>query len=94
MINFYAELPKSKLFGFWNQLFKFLFTSLNLAFYIFSIEEAVETKQETVQRGLWCCSICTFDNDESMSACEICGVLRYPLVNVRNNNDTKTGTNE
>ncbi|XP_002268387.1 uncharacterized protein LOC100262342 isoform X3 [Vitis vinifera] len=52
--------------------------------------EAVETNQETVRRGIWRCSICTFDNDESMSACDICGVLRYPLVNIRNNNDTKT----
>lgn len=24
-----------------------------------------------------------------MSACDICGVLRHPLVNIRNNNDTK-----
>ncbi|RVW98940.1 Transposon TX1 uncharacterized 149 kDa protein [Vitis vinifera] len=58
--------------------------------YFAAIGEAVETNQETVRHGIWRCSICTFDNDESMSACDICGVLRYPLVNIRNNNDTKT----
>ena len=62
--------------------------------YFAAIGEAVETNQETVRRGIWRCSICTFDNDESMSACDICGVLRYPLVNIHNNNDTKTGINE
>ncbi|KAG0499577.1 hypothetical protein HPP92_004268 [Vanilla planifolia] len=29
---------------------------------------------------LWSCSICTYDNDESLVCCEICGVLRDPLV--------------
>lgn len=40
----------------------------------------VESKPETGKHGIWSCSICTYDNDESMSACDICGVLRNPLV--------------
>ncbi|GMN39819.1 hypothetical protein TIFTF001_009042 [Ficus carica] len=42
--------------------------------------DVVESKPETGKRGIWSCSICTYDNDESMSACDICGVLRNPLV--------------
>ncbi|KAI8547694.1 hypothetical protein RHMOL_Rhmol07G0216200 [Rhododendron molle] len=43
--------------------------------------EAPETKQETTRPGVWRCPICTFDNEDSMSSCDICGVLRNPLVN-------------
>ncbi|KAL3618115.1 hypothetical protein CASFOL_038436 [Castilleja foliolosa] len=39
-------------------------------------------KQEIVKTGVWGCPICTYDNEDSMSACEICGVLRHPLVKV------------
>ncbi|KAM7513672.1 hypothetical protein LguiA_003255 [Lonicera macranthoides] len=49
-----------------------------------------EPKQETIKPGVWHCPICTFDNDESMSACEICGVLRNPLVKSCSNNNTNT----
>ncbi|XVF89490.1 hypothetical protein PTKIN_Ptkin19aG0134100 [Pterospermum kingtungense] len=39
------------------------------------------SKKETTKHSVWRCSICTYDNDETMSACDICGVLRGPLVN-------------
>ncbi|OMO90581.1 hypothetical protein COLO4_19045 [Corchorus olitorius] len=39
------------------------------------------SEEETAKHGVWRCSICTYDNDETMSACDICGVLRGPLVN-------------
>ncbi|KAK4792489.1 hypothetical protein SAY86_022924 [Trapa natans] len=38
----------------------------------------------------WACPICTYDNEESMSACDICGVLRNPLPHTKNNHDKKT----
>ncbi|GMG99284.1 hypothetical protein Nepgr_001124 [Nepenthes gracilis] len=39
---------------------------------------------EKVKPGLWRCSICTYDNDESMSCCDICGVFRVPPSNSGN----------
>ncbi|GAV77893.1 LOW QUALITY PROTEIN: GTP_EFTU domain-containing protein/ABC1 domain-containing protein/GTP_EFTU_D3 domain-containing protein/GTP_EFTU_D2 domain-containing protein [Cephalotus follicularis] len=42
--------------------------------------EEPDSKEETNSKGIWRCSICTYDNDEFMSACDICGVLRNPLV--------------
>nr|POF15805.1 hypothetical protein CFP56_18011 [Quercus suber] len=45
--------------------------------------KAPQLEQETSKRGLWHCSVCTYDNDEGLSACDICGVL----------NPSKTGTN-
>lgn len=43
---------------------------------------APETKktQEATKIGVWRCPICTYDNEDDMSACDICGVLRNPLV--------------
>ncbi|CAN6838938.1 unnamed protein product [Brassica oleracea] len=43
--------------------------------------EADEPKEEEViaKRGLWRCAICTYDNDESMHVCDICGVIRHPV---------------
>ncbi|XP_019244181.1 PREDICTED: HBS1-like protein isoform X3 [Nicotiana attenuata] len=38
------------------------------------------SKQELVNIGVWRCPICTFDNEYTMNACDICGVLRHPLV--------------
>ncbi|XP_070027501.1 uncharacterized protein [Nicotiana sylvestris] len=38
------------------------------------------SKQELVNAGVWRCPICTFDNEDTMNACDICGVLRHPLV--------------
>lgn len=48
---------------------------------------ASESKQETSKPRVWSCAICTYDNEEGMSVCDICGVLRTPLVN----NNRKTG---
>ncbi|XVE97236.1 hypothetical protein REPUB_Repub03eG0003800 [Reevesia pubescens] len=50
--------------------------------YDYEVEENVEapSEQETIKQGVWRCSICTYDNDETMSSCDICGVLRSPLV--------------
>nr|POE57470.1 hypothetical protein CFP56_06538 [Quercus suber] len=45
--------------------------------------KAPQSEQETSKRGLWHCSVCTYDNDEGLYACDICGVL----------NPSKTGTN-
>ncbi|XWS17932.1 hypothetical protein CRYUN_Cryun33cG0110200 [Craigia yunnanensis] len=51
--------------------------------YGYEVKESVEapSEQETIKHGVWCCFICTYDNDETKSACDICGVLRGPLVN-------------
>ncbi|XP_015885353.1 uncharacterized protein LOC107420808 isoform X1 [Ziziphus jujuba] len=60
--------------------------------YDYEEEESVDTpqsRQETAIPGIWRCSICTYDNDESMTACDICGVLRNPLVNSGSNSDKK-----
>ncbi|KMT17722.1 hypothetical protein BVRB_2g034750 isoform A [Beta vulgaris subsp. vulgaris] len=48
-------------------------------------EEAV-VNQKGVP-GIWRCSICTYDNDETMTYCEICGVLRYPPTKSGNSID-------
>ncbi|XP_051116979.1 uncharacterized protein LOC127241802 isoform X2 [Andrographis paniculata] len=40
------------------------------------------TRQELKRTGIWRCPICTYDNEDSMSACDICGVLRNPLIKV------------
>ncbi|KAF8085811.1 hypothetical protein N665_0646s0014 [Sinapis alba] len=42
--------------------------------------EAAEAEEEVIaQKGLWRCAICTYDNDESMHVCDICGVIRQPV---------------
>ncbi|KAL9258830.1 HBS1-like protein [Drosera capensis] len=46
-------------------------------------------KEEKVQAGVWRCSICTYDNDESMTYCDICGVLRVP-PDTRHNTGKRT----
>lgn len=51
--------------------------------------KALESKWETERPEVWRCSICTYDNEGSMSACDICGVLRNPVV--KSNSDKKTG---
>ncbi|BBG95403.1 Translation elongation factor EF1A/initiation factor IF2gamma family protein [Prunus dulcis] len=50
--------------------------------------KALESKRETERPEVWRCSICTYDNEGSMSACDICGVLRNPVV--KSNSDKKT----
>ncbi|WCJ30526.1 Elongation factor 1-alpha [Euphorbia peplus] len=54
-------------------------------------EEAPEAKQaiSTSRLGKWSCPICTYDNDEGMSACDICGVIRNPTAGNYKNNDRK-----
>lgn len=52
-------------------------------------EEAV-VNQKGVP-GIWRCSICTYDNDETMTYCEICGVLRYPPTKSGNSIDKTSG---
>eukprot|EP00257_Ricinus_communis_P027287 XP_025014701.1 HBS1-like protein isoform X3 [Ricinus communis] len=52
--------------------------------------EAPESKQEISSARQWRCSICTYDNDESMNACDICGVIRNPTAGNSNNNDKRT----
>ncbi|KAJ6743777.1 CHAPERONE-ACTIVITY OF BC1 COMPLEX CABC1 -RELATED [Salix viminalis] len=44
--------------------------------------EAPEPKKETSSDKVrvWGCSICTYDNDESMTACDICGVMRSSVL--------------
>ncbi|KAL3834766.1 hypothetical protein ACJIZ3_009502 [Penstemon smallii] len=46
-----------------------------------------KAKRETVRTGVWRCPICTYDNEDTMSACEICGVLRNPLVKISSNSN-------
>ncbi|KAE8665241.1 putative xyloglucan endotransglucosylase/hydrolase protein 16-like [Hibiscus syriacus] len=50
--------------------------------YGYEVEDNAETppEQETVKHSVWRCAVCTYDNDETMSSCDICGVLRSPLL--------------
>ncbi|KAK9946779.1 hypothetical protein M0R45_012225 [Rubus argutus] len=50
----------------------------------------LELKRETVKRDVWRCSICTYDNEENLTACDICGVLHNPLGRVGINSDKKS----
>ncbi|CAH1429919.1 unnamed protein product [Lactuca virosa] len=52
--------------------------------------EAPVTKEEIVQKNVWSCPICTYDNEEYMSSCDICGVLRNPLIKSSNNGQSST----
>ncbi|MBA0597904.1 hypothetical protein Gorai_007687 [Gossypium raimondii] len=51
--------------------------------YGYEVNENAETppQKETIKHSVWRCSICTYDNDETMSSCDICGVLHGPLLN-------------
>lgn len=42
--------------------------------------KTMPAKEVSTTAAVWRCPICTYDNEESMSACDICGVLRNPLV--------------
>ncbi|KAL1209010.1 Elongation factor 1-alpha C [Cardamine amara subsp. amara] len=53
-------------------------------------EEAEEKNIEISQQGLWRCAICTYDNDDSMFACDICGVLRNPVAGNQSINKKNT----
>ncbi|XP_075096689.1 uncharacterized protein LOC107830579 isoform X1 [Nicotiana tabacum] len=38
------------------------------------------TKQEFVKAGIWCCSICTFDNKDTVNVCDVCGNTKQEPV--------------
>lgn len=64
----------------------------NLLF-LHELAEAAEYKEEVVaQRGVWRCAICTYDNDESMHVCDICGVIRHPVPGGNITVSKNTGT--
>ncbi|XP_009131172.1 HBS1-like protein [Brassica rapa] len=43
-------------------------------------EESEQKEVEIAQQGVWRCGICTYDNDESMNVCDICGAIRHDTV--------------
>ncbi|RZC47980.1 hypothetical protein C5167_040940 [Papaver somniferum] len=49
-------------------------------------EETPNIFQTASKPGTWSCPICTFANDEELSACDICGVLRDPIVSNNGSN--------
>ncbi|XP_043709760.1 HBS1-like protein isoform X2 [Telopea speciosissima] len=51
--------------------------------------EVLEEEQEVIKPGTWRCSICTYDNDESMPFCDICEVFREP-VSICNSGNKRT----
>ncbi|XP_071715981.1 uncharacterized protein [Rutidosis leptorrhynchoides] len=54
------------------------------------VKENNAVKQVTARQNVWRCPICTYDNEEYMSACDICGVLRNPLNKSSNNGQSST----
>ncbi|XP_052885517.1 uncharacterized protein LOC108486543 isoform X2 [Gossypium arboreum] len=51
-------------------------------YYRYEVDEnETPSQKETIKHSVWRCSICTYDNDETMSSCDICGVLHGPLLN-------------
>ncbi|KAI3696488.1 hypothetical protein L1987_79506 [Smallanthus sonchifolius] len=55
-----------------------------------SVEVKHEIKQEIIRKNVWRCPICTYDNEEYMSSCDICGVLRNPLIRSNINGQSST----
>ncbi|CAN0860084.1 HBS1-like protein [Linum grandiflorum] len=49
-----------------------------------------EPQEKTNKPVLWSCSICTYDNEESMSVCDICGVIRKPVAGDFKSSNKKT----
>ncbi|KAL9676111.1 hypothetical protein QQ045_004324 [Rhodiola kirilowii] len=49
-----------------------------------------EALQGSAQRQMWRCLICTYDNEEGMNYCDICGCLRYPVVKASNKNEEQS----
>ncbi|KAK1310097.1 Elongation factor 1-alpha C [Acorus calamus] len=41
--------------------------------------------QSRTKPGIWRCSICTLDNDDSFTSCEICGTVRASLIDSHSN---------
>ncbi|KDP33440.1 hypothetical protein JCGZ_07011 [Jatropha curcas] len=52
--------------------------------------KAPQPQQEVSRPGIWRCAICTYDNEEDMSACDICGVIRNPTAGNHNKADKRT----
>lgn len=52
--------------------------------------EGLDMNNKAIQSSIWRCSICTYDNDESMSACDICGVIRSPVVHNTSSSNQRT----
>lgn len=50
-----------------------------------------EPLQGSARVELWRCHICTYDNEQGMNFCDICGCLRYPLVEASNKNEVDSG---
>nr|UUY86291.1 elongation factor 1-alpha [Aglaonema commutatum] len=55
--------------------------------YDYDVDDAGKTSHialshQVKKSGLWRCSICTYDNDESLSFCDICGVIRESFANL------------
>ncbi|KAG2334334.1 hypothetical protein Bca52824_005514 [Brassica carinata] len=57
--------------------------------YDYDDDEHEEAEHKEVEIA-WRCGICTYDNDESMNACDICGAIRHPVAggNQTINNNT------
>uniref|UniRef100_A0A7N1A0I2 Tr-type G domain-containing protein n=1 Tax=Kalanchoe fedtschenkoi TaxID=63787 RepID=A0A7N1A0I2_KALFE len=49
-----------------------------------------EAFQGSSRREVWRCHICTYDNEEGMNSCDMCGCLRYPLVKPSNKKDEES----
>lgn len=49
------------------------------------------TKHISIDSAVWRCPICTYDNEEDMPCCDICGVFRNPLVKSGNNSNVTQG---
>ncbi|XP_031497413.1 uncharacterized protein LOC116262311 isoform X1 [Nymphaea colorata] len=48
--------------------------------YDFEDAKGSSTSESLPKPGTWCCPICTYDNEEKLTYCDICGVIRYPPV--------------
>lgn len=46
-------------------------------------------KKEVSKLPVWRCSICTYENDEKLTYCEICGVIPVSSVKRKNENLAK-----
>ncbi|XP_072963736.1 uncharacterized protein [Typha angustifolia] len=45
-----------------------------------TLQISSQINEKVIKPALWKCSICTFDNDESLVCCDICGVFRDSFV--------------
>nr|VDC85841.1 unnamed protein product [Brassica oleracea] len=59
--------------------------------YDYDDDEHEEAEHKEVEIA-WRCGICTYDNDESMNACDICGAIRHPVAGGNQTINNNTGT--